>query len=160
MLLLAVFSYCYRTCSSATDPTPTTSTGLGNPPQEQPYCQPCLKDGMGKPLQGRDCGFTTHQRKITSHTCKILCPLKTIKGKPGFTSKGQHEQHGQQSRQPRLKPHTITPSEFTHRVANRALSTTQSQDLGLSPLSQPACTPLLQAPLGARQYKPLISHWT
>jgi len=84
---LAVFSYCYRTCSSDTDPTPTTSTGLGNLPQEQPHRQPYPKDEMDKLLQGRNCGFTTHQRKITSHTCKILCPLETIKGDPGLTSK-------------------------------------------------------------------------
>jgi len=48
--LLAVFSYYYRTDCSMTDPTPTTPTGLGNPRQEQPCCQPCLKDGMGKLL--------------------------------------------------------------------------------------------------------------
>ena len=36
-------------CSIA-DPTSTTPTGLGNPPREQPCCQPYLKDGMGKPL--------------------------------------------------------------------------------------------------------------
>jgi len=67
--LLVVFYY-YRTCNSVTDPTPTTSTGLGDPPQEQPYCQPCLKDGMDKPLQGRDCDFTIQQKEITGHTCK------------------------------------------------------------------------------------------
>ena len=58
MSLLAVFSYYYRTSCSITGPTPTTPTGLGNPSQEQPYCLPCLKDGMGKLLQGRDCGLT------------------------------------------------------------------------------------------------------
>ena len=59
------FSYYYRTYSSITDPTPTISIGLGNPPQEQPCCQPCPKDGMGKPLQGQDCGFSVHQKEIT-----------------------------------------------------------------------------------------------
>jgi len=146
------------TCSSDTDPTPTTSIGLGNPPQEQPYYQPCLKDEMDKLLQGRDCRSTTHQRKITSHTCKNRCPLETIKGEPGLTSNTRNQQT--QSRQPRFKSHTTTPSEFTHRVASSALSTTQSRDLGPSPLSQPACTPLLQTSLGARQYRPPISHWT
>ncbi|KAG0514797.1 hypothetical protein BDA96_10G224300 [Sorghum bicolor] len=34
---------------SITDPTPTTSTGLGNPSQERPCCQPYPKDEMGKP---------------------------------------------------------------------------------------------------------------
>ena len=154
MSLLAVFSYYYRTCSSATDPIPTTSTGLGNPSQEQPWCQPYLKDGMGKPLQGRDCGFTIQQEEITGYTCKN--PVSPWDSKRGARAHIQDRQ----SRQPRLKPHTTTPSEFTHRVASSALSTTQSRDLGLSPLSQPACTPLLQAPLGARQYRLPISHWT
>ena len=97
----------------------------------------------------------TRGRSPVTHV-KSCVPLETIKGEPG-----SHARHGQQSTQSRLKQHTnTTPSEFTHRVASRALSTTQSQDLGLSPLSRPACTPLLQAPLGARQYRPSISHWT
>ena len=66
MPLLAVFSYYYRTYSSITDPTLTISTGLGNPPQEQPCCRPCPKDGMGKLLQGWDYGFTIHHKEITS----------------------------------------------------------------------------------------------
>jgi len=85
--LLAVFSHSYRTSCSITDPTPMTLAGLIDPPQKQPCCQPYLKDGMGKSQQGRDCSFTTHQRKITSHTCKTLCALETIKGEPGLTSK-------------------------------------------------------------------------
>jgi len=32
--------------SSAGNPTPTTPTGLGNPLQEQPCCQPSLRDEM------------------------------------------------------------------------------------------------------------------
>ena len=63
---VAVFSYCYRTCCSITDLTPTISTGLGNPPQEQPCCQPRPKDEMGKLLQGQNCDFTIYKRKITS----------------------------------------------------------------------------------------------
>jgi len=58
-----LFSLLNRTGSNITEPTPTTPTGLGNPPQGQPCCQPCLKDGMGKLLQGRDCCFTTQQEK-------------------------------------------------------------------------------------------------
>ena len=92
MSLLVVFSYYYRTCSNVTDPTPTTLTGLGSPPQKQPYYQPYLKDEMGKPLQGRDYGSTIQQKEITGHTCKTLCPLETIKGEPGLTSK-THTQH-------------------------------------------------------------------
>jgi len=102
--LLAVFSHYYRTSCSVTDPTPTTSTGLGDPLEEQPYCQPYLKDGMGKSQQGQDCSFTAHQRKITSHTCKILCPLDTIKGEPGLTSNTRqnntHNQGNQDSSHP------------------------------------------------------------
>jgi len=47
-----------RTISSITDPTPMTPKGLGNPLQEQPCCQPSLKDEMDQLQQGRDCGFT------------------------------------------------------------------------------------------------------
>jgi len=54
--------YYYRTHCSITDPTPTTSTGLDNPSQEQPCCQPCPKDEMGKPPQGRNCCFTIYQK--------------------------------------------------------------------------------------------------
>ena len=87
MSLLAVFSYYYRTSCSVTDPTPTTSKGLGDPPQEQPYCQPCLKDGMDKLLQGRDYSFVVEQEEDHRSThVKTLCPLKTIKGEPGLTS--------------------------------------------------------------------------
>ena len=139
MSLLAVFSHCYGTSCSITDPTPTTSTGLGDPPQEQPYCQPYQKEEIDKPLQGRNCSFTTHQRKIISHTCKTLCPLETIKGEPGLTSNTRHNPHNLGNQ------HTTTPSEFSHRVASSALSISQSRYLGLSPHSQPACTPLLSA---------------
>ena len=52
----------------------------------------------------------------------------------------------------KARPHTHS------RVASTTLSTTQSRDLGLSPLSQPACTPLLQALSGARQYRLRHSH--
>jgi len=65
-----------RTSSSITDPTPTTSTELGNPPQEQPCYQPCLKDGMGKLLQGRDCGFTTQQWKSPITHVNTCLPLR------------------------------------------------------------------------------------
>ena len=65
-----------RTSSSITDPTPTTPTGLGNPPQKQPCCQPCLKDEMGKLLQGRDCGFTIRQRKSPITHVNTCLPLR------------------------------------------------------------------------------------
>ena len=65
-----------RTSNSITDPTPTTPTGLGNPPQEQPCCQPCLKDGMGELLQGRDCGFTTQQGKSPIKHVNARLPLR------------------------------------------------------------------------------------
>ena len=152
MSLLVVFSYYCRTGSSATNPTPTTSTGLGNPPQKQPYFQPYLKDDMGKPLQSQDCGFTIQQEEITGYTHKTLCPLETIKGESGLTYKTRH------SRLNTIKT-TLTTLTHTPEVASSALTTTQSRDLGLSPLSQPVCTPLLQALLGARQYRLPISHW-
>jgi len=118
--LLAVFSYCYRTSCSVTDPTPTTSTGLSDPPQEQPYCQPCLKDGMGKLLQGRDCGFTTQQRRSPITHVKPCAPLEDYKR--GARAHNQdtaiHTTHNQGSQ------HTTTPSEFSYRVASSALSTT------------------------------------
>ena len=62
-----------RTISSITDPTPMTPTGLGNPLQEKPCCQPSLKDEMDQLPQGRDCGFTIQQRKSTHvNTCLPL----------------------------------------------------------------------------------------
>ena len=87
-----------RTGSSVIDSTPTTPTGLGNPPQEQPCCQPCFKDGVDKLLQGRDCCSSTRQREI--YSCKSLSPLEAIKGEPGLTTKFRltrfihtHDQH-------------------------------------------------------------------
>jgi len=62
-------------CSIA-DPTPTTPTGLGNPPQEQPYCQPYFKDRMGKLLQGRDCYSSTQQKKSPIIHVKPCLPLR------------------------------------------------------------------------------------
>jgi len=74
--LFAVFSYYYRTGCSITHPTPTTPIGLGNPSQEQPCCQPCLKDGMGEFLQGRDCGFAAQQRKSPIKHVNACLPLR------------------------------------------------------------------------------------
>ena len=95
---------------------------------------------MGKLLQGRDCGFTTQQRKSPITYVKTCAPLETIKGEPGLTTKTRpdttHNHH--------------TPSEPPRGVASSALFTTQSRDLGLSPLSQPACSPLLQASFGCK----------
>ena len=112
-----------RMCSSAGDPTPATPTGLGNPLQEQPCCQPSLKDEMDQLQQGRDCGFTIQQKKSTH--VNTWPPLETIKGEPGFTTGGQVQN---------------THTTLFRRAAARTLST-PSRDLGLSPLSQPACTP-------------------
>jgi len=98
--------------------------------------------------QGRDgqasigSGLWLHHsaEKISNHICKNLCPLETIKGEPGLTTKTRpdttHNHH--------------TPSEPPRGVASSALFTTQSRDLGLSPLSQPACSPLLQASFGCK----------
>jgi hypothetical protein len=65
-----------RTGNRVTDPTPTTPTGLGNPPQEQPYCQPCFKDGMGKLLQGQDCHSSTRQGKSPNPHVNTCLPLR------------------------------------------------------------------------------------
>ena len=104
--------------------------------------------------QGRDgqasigSGLWLHPsvEEIFNHSCKYLSPLEAIKGEPRLTTKTGPSIHTT------LDHHT--PSEFSRRVASSTLSTAQSRDLGLSPLSQPAYTPLLQAPLGARQYRP------
>ena len=55
---------------------PTTPTGIGNPPQERLCCQPCLKDGMGKLLQGRDCYSSTRQKEISNHHVNPCLPLR------------------------------------------------------------------------------------
>jgi len=86
------------------------------------------------------------RRSPVTHV-KTLCPLETIKGEPGLISSTHNQDHAHNT-------HAYT------RVASSTLSTTQSRDMGLSPLSQTACTPLLQVPLGARQYRLPISHWT
>ena len=128
MSLLAVFSYYYRTGCSITDPTPTTPTGLGNPPQEQPYCHPCLKEGTGKLPQGRDCGFTTQQRKSPITYVKTCVPLETIKGEPGLTTKT-----GSSTQQIHHNSKRVHSQSSNQHSAHH----TQSRDLGLSPLSQP-----------------------
>ena len=116
-----------RMCSSAGDPTLTTPTGLGNPLQEQPYCQPSPKDEMDQLQQGRDCGFTIQQKKSTHvNTC---LPLEAIKGEPGFTTKVRSRRH----------THTLPSHSSTEQRS--PLCPPLSWDLGLSPLSQPACTP-------------------
>jgi len=59
------------------------------------------------------------------------------------------------------RTHTLKPQIALHIwVMNITLSISQSRDLELSPLSQLACTPLLQALSGAKQYRHQLSHWT
>jgi len=113
-----------RTSSSIIDPTPTTPTGLGNPPQEQSCRQPCFKDRVDKLPQGQDCCSSTRQRKI--YSCKSLSPLEAIKGEPGLTTRIRFT-------------HTLPPHSSTEQRS--PLCPLLSRDLGLSPLSQPACTP-------------------
>jgi len=119
--------------SSTVDPTPMTPTGLGNPPQKQPYCQPSLKDNMDRLQQGRDCNSSTRQKEI--YSCKSLSPLEAIKGEPGLTKRFGF---------------TYAQPSFPFTKQRPALCPSQSRDLGLSPLSQPACTPPTTSTFGCK----------
>ena len=95
---------------------------------------------MDRLQQGRNCNSSTRQEEIYSY--KSLSPLEAIKGEPGLETRFR-------------LTHALPPISFTEQ--RPTLCPPQSRDQRLSPLSQPACTPLLQAPLGARQYRPPIS---
>jgi len=82
----------------------------------------------------------TRGRSPVTHV-KSCVPLETIKGEPGLTSKTRPTIHTIKATKTQHTHNTKTPSEFTHRVASHALSTTQSRDLRLSPLSQPLVYP-------------------
>ena len=104
-----------RMISSTAEPTPMTPTGLGNPPQKQPYRQPSLKDKMDRLQQGRDCNSSTRQEEI--YSCKSLSPLEAIKGEPGLVTRFRFT-------------HAQPPYSFTEQQP--ALCPPQSRDLGLS----------------------------
>ena len=132
-----------RMCSSADDPTPATPTGLGNPLQEQPYCQPSPKDEMDQLQQGQDCGFTLQQKKSTHvNTCP---PLEAIKGEPGLTTKGRGQ---------KVHAHnTLSQSSNPHSVHHQA----ETWDLALS---RNLLVPPTTSTFGCKVIQNLRSHWT
>jgi len=80
---------------------------------------------------------------------KALPPLAAIKGEAGHL--------------PKTRQHTQITSDTLHhhiQVVHSTPFSPQSRDLGPSPLSQLACTSLLQALSGARHYRLRPSHWT
>ena len=76
-----------RTGSSVADPTPTTPTGLGNPPQEQPCCQAIPQGRDGQIPTGSGLSLLHSAEEISKPTCKYLPPLEAIKEEPRFTTK-------------------------------------------------------------------------